>query len=258
MTNEIDLSRFCISTVVLNDDLYGNYTKKFMPKGVNLEVIDGKKKGYYGAFPLMDQIENPKWDYMLLCDEDCFIVNDDNCMKFIENCISCGTTVSGIRDGGLYTTRISNPAMPNNCFIFLNTKKIRELWSRKEVEASLFKYLQTGKFNYTNMAYYISTCKGLYLPYRYSFYPQESEPYYAIYMNIIDTYSHWHHDVIEFNLICKNIQDDKWTNLITNREFYSNSNIAYHTWYARDWQGEHHKRIYDIIKKAAIEKGIEI
>jgi hypothetical protein len=259
----IDKPKFkvCLSCVTMNDDLY-EISKSFYPESddqleIVTEKITHKDPNYYGLFPLLDQIKNTDYDYMVLIDDDCFVLDKKVFKDWIKDCIEKECIVSGIRDGGDYIARQSFPIVPNNCLVFLNTKEIRAKWS----EAEVARYYTTFvlKFDRQKLPYWTSLVEDITFKYRWSFQPQHPEPYYAVYLHLLDIFGE---DSFDF-LVAQDCSMDWFSTEIRGRETIGGyksfgRTIAVHTWYAREWKNkgsEHQLRIQKIIdwvKKNAV------
>lgn len=62
--------------------------------------------------------------YAVVCDEDCFIVNDEAIKKQIEYMEKTNTTVSGVRDGGEVHIRMNSPICANPFFMIMNVGEV--------------------------------------------------------------------------------------------------------------------------------------
>lgn len=202
-------NRVGISTVYMHDDLYA-ISKVLQPNYQRFDI--NGKTGRHGVQCLGEQSNAPV-DVLVLCDEDCFISSKDVIDQLVDYVVEHDYAFAGVPDGGCYHTRQSLPFMPNNFFVVLNLKLIRERQLLEEPKAftllDLFKYIPFHMIKNS-------------MPFGVGF----IEPYYNFYMTILGNGGKplW--------LSPYELPQDP----ISIRFEFQGMIIGYHSWFAREWK----------------------
>jgi hypothetical protein len=220
-----------ILSTVVNFDLYRKSAPLF-PKGIPKYVIDGRN-GMHGIDSIrymFRKLKNEGIDWLIMADEDVLFINPNLVFGLIERMENEGTTVCGVRDGGLIPHRMQNPHAINTFFSVLNFKQVLSIWNEKEMLAN--QYTLAGEFEDD-------------LSQLHSEYNVESafEPYYCFYF-----WLRRKGKKILFLDAKMPFADDQIANLVKDD---LGNDLLYHTWYARSYGAneKHTKRIDAIFDK---------
>jgi len=216
----------------MNDKLYGlmqlclssNHNfyrlKQFTPHGMSALIY------------LYHIIENAKTDWIVNCDEDCFITNEaaiENLIQFMQanNYAYCGMPEGGVCPHRNYSWETVNPF-----FNIFNAKAIRHLLQRSnkaEIEKTRYDPYKTqghlvlcpiNHANVNHVNFEVFSCFFYWL----------SQNFRGLYLNC-----QTHHDGISTILLD-----------LHNRPF------AQHSWYSREFNGTHHQRILNLYNEAKV------
>lgn len=208
------------SKIIIRNFISGKLLKASLTSFPELH-IDGSNS-FYGK-KLLDNIFNErnlhkKYDYIVLIDEDCFMLNDNAVDELICYMEQNDVDIVGVPDGLATPVRFHRPDVPNIFFTIFKTKKM----TFDPSEVANYKVpigeSKQGVYAYDNF-----------------------EPYYQWLCFM----------VYKLGMVFKPLEahtlDDNWTTAVS----FNGNGFAYHTWFARRYEKDtaHTKRINDIITK---------
>lgn len=206
--------------VIIRNFISGKLLKKSLTSFSELH-IEGKNS-LYGK-KLLDHIFNElnlhkKYEYIVLIDEDCFILNDDIIDEVIQYMEQNDIDIVGVPDGNVTHVRFHRPDVPNLFFTIFKTKK-----------------MDFTSLDVTNYKVPIGeTKKGVYAY-------DDFEPYYQWLCFLIYKLN------MKFQPLEAYTLDDGWTTAVK----FGGCDFAFHTWFARRYGKDnfHTNRINNIITK---------
>lgn len=193
--------------------------------------VDGSNRFYTIEF-ILHVIENYKYDWVILIDEDCFISDTSAMIDLLEYQINNNIDFSGPPDGGVISHRFHNPVSINTFFTILNLKKIRGIYNKNQIintkyDESLKKFTPSKLLN-----------KDIRFKY------DNFEPYYKLFFWMLkNNMKPLYLDIRNYNK-----QGDNYSTVLKN---HKGVEFAYHSWLSRKWVDNNQKnRILNLIKDA--------
>ncbi|MDX6182204.1 hypothetical protein SGQ44_08955 [Flavobacterium sp. Fl-77] len=181
---------------------------------------------YTTAQGYLDKILEYDIDYAINIDEDAFVVDNLAILDLLEYCIKEEIVNCGIRDGGVLQIRYGNPLVTNPFFNIFNVKKIKENYSKSQVDDCLKKDIDYDNLLPNN------------LPYKYEI-SNNYEPFYPffLWLNI-------NHKVLYLE---GKQHNDNYSTILYN---HKGEQMLFHSWFSREYGVDqfHTNRINDLYR----------
>ena len=241
--------KIAIVSNMLNVNLYiesSSFYSNLFPK---FEIINVYGKNKLFGLKFFHHIIQTLFDYdwIIVVDEDCFITNQKALIDLLQHQIDNNIDCSGMPDGGVISHRDYNPVAINPYFTILNLKKIRSIYNKKAIDNTRYtpelkKHAPTHLFKKKFDASSYPTMQKLPKRKAFGVKYKDNEPYYKLFFWMLKNgLKFLYLDAYNYD------NGDEFTTILKNHE---GVDFAYHTWYAREYNGKHKSRIDNIIKIA--------
>lgn len=203
------------TTRTTNDELLAICASR-LPRGKHIAVSGAPALGYLQYILGLDA------DWVVNIDEDAFVVNQSALLDLLQFMQVGGYDFCGMPDGGLVSIRYHNPSAMNAYFNIFRIEKIKP-------RLHLFEPSQHNAANSPRATFDFTS------PYAYD----DFEGYYPLYFWLLK-------EGFRPLYLLNAMQDsDGVTTLLAN---HKRELMIKHTWYAREWNGQHRARIQRIIQ----------
>ena len=234
-----------IVTNYQSDELYSKSKEFYDDLGFEMIGINGSN-GFYG-FPFFNYMITNEYfddcDWIIYVDEDCFITNKEALLDLLNHQIENNIHCSGVPDGGVISHRFHNPISIIAFFMIINVRAIRNKYRFEDVNSQIYgadlnKFIPHHLIK-TNIVYedkFNRTIARGYSPYGviYDNFEPTFKPFFWLLRN---GYNMLYLDAYDY-------PNDDLTTVVKNQ---NGVDFAYHSWFARGWNGVHKERITNLI-----------
>jgi hypothetical protein len=181
-------------------------------------------------------------DWIISIDEDCFIIDQDELLELLKYQIDNNFAFSGVPDGGVISHRFHNPISPNPFLSIINIELLKKSLhylkhtSQYAKDLDIFIPHNLIKLNMPYVEKFKTIIHPAYKPYGVNY--DNFEEYYQTFFTML------RNGGTPLYLDGYDSTIDNFTTIIKN---HKNVDIAYHTWFAREWRTQK-ERILNVVE----------